>query len=110
MATLAPGGPGSASESGQPTVALTPGGGFMPQGGGITGARSLRRMTRAVTSNRKATVGMALLVLFCLVALFPGVIAHDDPSAEIYGRALPPSAQHLLGTTAFGQDIFAQVI
>ncbi len=110
MAVLrAPGGPGSASESGQGTTALTPGGGLMPQGGGITGARSLRRMTRAVGSNRKAMVGMILLVLFCLVGLFPGVIAHDDPSAEIYGRSLGPSAQHLLGTTAFGQDMFAQV-
>jgi peptide/nickel transport system permease protein len=116
MATLAPGGsggpggPGGAAQSGQPATALTPGGGLMPQAGGISGARSLRRMTRAIRSNGKATVGMALLVLFCLVALFPGVIAHDDPSAEIYGRALAPSARHLLGTTAFGQDIFAQVI
>ncbi len=110
MATLAPGGPGSASESGQGTIALTPGGGIMPQGGGITGARSLRRMTRAIVSNGKATVGLALLVLFCLVALFPGVIARDNPSAEVYGRILSPSSQHLLGTTAFGQDIFAQVI
>jgi len=110
MATLAPGGPGSTSESGQPAVAPAPGGGLMPQGGGITGARSLRRMTRAVTSNRKAMVGTALLVLFCLISLFPGVLAHDDPSAEAYKRFLGPSSQHLLGTTAFGQDIFAQVI
>jgi peptide/nickel transport system permease protein len=111
VATLeAPGEPGSAGGSGPPALALTPGGGLMPQGGGITGARSLRRMTQAIRSNGKATAGAALLALFCLVALFPGVIAHDDPSAEIYGRILKPSAQHLLGTTAFGQDIFAQVI
>ncbi len=111
MVTLGvPGEPGSASETSQVTNVLTPGGGLMPQAGGITGARSLRRMTRAIGSNGKATVGMGLLVLFCLVGLFPGVIAHDNPSAEIYGRALTPSAQHLLGTTAFGQDIFAQVI
>jgi peptide/nickel transport system permease protein len=109
MATLAPGGPGRSSESGPPAVAVTPGG-LMPRGGGITGARSLRRMTQAIRSNGKATAGAALLVLFCLVALFPGVIAHDDPSAEIYGRMLKPSAQHLMGTTAFGQDLFAQVI
>jgi peptide/nickel transport system permease protein len=110
MATLAPGGPGSASESGPPVTALTPGGGLMPQGGGITGARALRRMTRAITSNSKATVGTGLLALFCLIALFPGAIAHDDPTADSYGSALGPSAQHLLGTTALGQDIFAQVI
>jgi peptide/nickel transport system permease protein len=88
---------------------LAPAGGLPPTGG-ITGARAFRRMTRALTSNRKATVGAALLLIFGLVALFPGVIAHDDPEAEIYGRALGPSAQHLLGTTAFGQDLFAQVV
>jgi peptide/nickel transport system permease protein len=116
MATLAPGGPGGTSESGQGTAAPVPAGGTqpgewgLPLGGGISGARSLRRMTRAIRSNGKATVGLGLLILFCLVGLFPGVIAHDNPSAEIYGRSLGPSAQHLLGTTAFGQDMFAQVI
>ena len=78
---------------------------------GVAGARSLRRMARAVTANRKATVGIVLLLLFCLVGAFPGVIAHDNPNAEIYQRSLgTPSAQHLLGTTSFGQDMFAQVI
>jgi peptide/nickel transport system permease protein len=67
-------------------------------------------MTRAVTANRKATVGFVLLLLFCLVAAFPGVIAHDDPNAEIYPRLLGVSARHLLGTTALGQDMFAQVV
>jgi peptide/nickel transport system permease protein len=38
------------------------------------GRAGLRRLVRAVRSNRKATVGAALLALFCLVALFPGVI------------------------------------
>ncbi len=108
MATLAP---GAAGEPGLPSSpAPVPAGGLPSPAGGAAGARSLRRMARAVRSNRKATVGTALLVLFCLIGLFPGVIAHDDPSAEIYGRSLGPSAQHLLGTTAFGQDMFAQVI
>ena len=111
MAIMAPGDPGSVSEPGQPTPTLLGRDGGLPApAGGITGARSLRRMTRAVTSNRKATVGALLLLFFCLVALFPGVIAHDDPNAEIYPRSLGPSAQHLLGTTAFGQDMFAQVV
>jgi peptide/nickel transport system permease protein len=111
MATLrAPGGPGSDETGRLGTPVLAPAGGLPPPAGGISGARSLRRMTRAIRSNSKATAGVALLALFCLVALFPGVIAHDDPSADIYHQALGPSAQHLLGTTALGQDIFAQVI
>ena len=79
-------------------------------GGGITGARALRRMARAVRSNGKATAGAVLLALFILVALFPGVIARDNPNAEIYPRSLNPSLHHLLGTTSFGQDMFAQLV
>jgi peptide/nickel transport system permease protein len=74
------------------------------------GRPALGRLARAVRSNRKATAGTALLVLFFLVALFPGLIARDDPGATIYTRSLGPSAQHLLGTTALGQDIFAQAV
>ena len=84
---------------------------LMPAPGeGITGARALRRMARAVRSNGKATAGAVLLVIFILVALFPGVIAHDNPNAEIYPRSLGPSLRHLLGTTSFGQDIYSQVV
>ena len=74
------------------------------------GRAGLRRIVRAIRSNRKATAGTVLLALFCLVALFPGVIAHDDPNATIYPRSLGPSAAHLFGTTALGQDIFAQTV
>ena len=118
MAMLrAPGGPQGPGAAGDPqgaqatAAAPTTAGGLLAAGGGITGSRSLRRMARAVTANRKATVGFVLLLLlFCLVAAFPGAIAHDDPNAEIYPRLLGVSAQHLLGTTALRQDMFAQVV
>jgi peptide/nickel transport system permease protein len=111
MVPGAPGEPGSADESGQSSEPVLPAlTGPLSPTGGVSVGLGLRRMTRAVTSNRKAMVGALLLLFFCLVALFPGVIAHDDPQAEIYPRSLGPSAQHLLGTTAFGQDMFAQVV
>src|SRR5690349_7552314 len=72
--------------------------------------RALGRMARAVRSNRKATVGAVLLGLFILVGLFPGLIAHDNPNADAYAPRLGISTAHLLGTTAYGQDMFAQVI
>ena len=105
------GGPAAPGQQGTggPQV-LAPAGGLPTPGAGVTGARSLRRMARAITANRKATTGAVLLLIFTLVALFPGVIAHDDPTAEIYAPKLGPSAHHLLGTTALGQDMFAQVI
>jgi peptide/nickel transport system permease protein len=79
-------------------------------GGGPQAGVALGRMWRAVRSNRKATAGIILLAIFTLVAAFPGAIAHDDPKADIYPRSLGPSLAHLFGTTAYGQDIFAQVI
>lgn len=69
-----------------------------------------RRIWRAVRRNKKATAGAILLFFFCFLGLFPGLIAHDDPTAEIYGRSMGISGAHLLGTTAYGQDIFAQVV
>jgi len=74
------------------------------------GIRALQRIWTAIRSNRKATWGAGLLVLFCLVSAFPGVIAHDNPTAMIYPLSLGPSARHLLGTTGLGQDMFAQII
>ena len=71
---------------------------------------ALARMGRAIRSNRKATAGTVLIVFFILVALFPGVIAHDNPSLDAYKPKLGLSAAHLLGTTAYGQDMFAQLV
>src|SRR5579862_788113 len=71
---------------------------------------SLARFMRAILRNRKATAGSVILLIIVFVALFPGLIARDDPQAAIYGQDLGPSAQHLLGTTQLGQDVFAQLI
>jgi peptide/nickel transport system permease protein len=71
---------------------------------------AVRRIWRAVRKNRKATAGAVLLLFFCFLGLFPGLIAGDNPNAEIYGRSMGISSVHPLGTTAYGQDIFAQVV
>jgi peptide/nickel transport system permease protein len=65
---------------------------------------------RAISRNRKAVAGVILLLLFVVLALFPGQIAPHSPTAQIYLPALGPSWHHLLGTTSSGQDIFSQVI
>jgi peptide/nickel transport system permease protein len=69
-----------------------------------------RRFLRALTRNRKATVGAAILLLIIFVACFPGLIAPDDPSATNYAPNLGISGSHLLGTTSIGQDVFSQLI
>ena len=47
----------------------------------------------------------------CLLALFPGLIAHDNPNAEIYEpqpRAV--AARTCSAPPRYGQDIFAQLV
>jgi peptide/nickel transport system permease protein len=66
---------------------------------------------RAIRTNRKATVGAALLVLFAVLSAVPQWFTSvKDPNAHAFDLLLPPSSQHFLGTTAFGQDIYAQLI
>jgi peptide/nickel transport system permease protein len=76
----------------------------------IPSGNAFGRVLRAVRSNRKATVGTVLLLIFILIALFPGVIAHDSPSLDNYTPKIGFSTAHLLGTNSFGQDLWAQVI
>jgi len=76
----------------------------------LPSSQALNRIARAVRSNRKATAGAILLGIFILVALFPGVIAHDNPSLDAYRPHLGLSSAHLLGTTAYGQDMWAQLV
>jgi len=92
---------------GVPTA--TPG----PERGRDAAARAgmaLSRLFSAIRSNRKASAGFILLVLVAILAAVPGLIAHDPPRAEIYGRSLGPSSAHLFGTTVYGQDIFSQFV
>jgi peptide/nickel transport system permease protein len=71
---------------------------------------ALRRVTKAVRTNRKATIGVVLMAIFILVALFPGLITHQSPSAISTHVFAHPSAAHWLGTDNLGRDIYAQVI
>src|SRR5947208_6816147 len=69
-----------------------------------------RDVWRAISRNRKAMVGVLLLLVFVVLAIFPGQIAPDDPTAQIYTPALGPSWHHLLGTTGRGEDVFSQLV
>jgi oligopeptide/dipeptide ABC transporter ATP-binding protein len=67
-------------------------------------------LLRAVARNKKALVGLLLLLFFLVLAIFPGEIAPHDPTAQIYPPGLGPSADHWFGTTAYGQDVLSQLI
>ena len=98
--------PSAAPDPVQPGAAVA---GLRPGARG-TAVRGAVRMATAIRSNRKATWGFGLLVMFCLISAFPGVIARDNPTAIAYPPRLGPSTAHLLGTTGLGQDMFAQLV
>src|SRR5260370_18507130 len=77
---------------------------------GSTRRTPLRRFTQATRTNRKATIGVALMAIFFYFALFPGLLAHQSPTAYSPHITAPPSAAHWLGTDNIGADIYAQVI
>jgi peptide/nickel transport system permease protein len=80
---------------------------------GISGTRrrsTPHRITKAIRTNRKATIGVFLMAVFIFVALFPGLLAHQDPNAITNHVFAHPSAAHWLGTDNLGRDVYAQVI
>ena len=66
---------------------------------------------RAIRTSHKAAVGLVLLLVFTILAVVPQLFTSvRDPNARAFELSLPPSSHHLLGTTAFGQDVLAQLI
>jgi len=65
---------------------------------------------RAVLRNRKAAVGVVILVLFAVVALLAPVLAPGDPGDFVARPHLPPSTEHIFGTTGQGNDVFSQTV
>jgi peptide/nickel transport system permease protein len=65
----------------------------------------------AVRTSRKAMVGLIIFLVFCVLAIAPGLFTSvRHPNDISFVPSLPPSAQHWLGTTSLGQDIWAQLV
>ncbi|HVU68033.1 MAG TPA: ABC transporter permease [Ktedonobacteraceae bacterium] len=84
----------------QPPAGNSPGpaGGF----GGV--------LWRIFTMNRKASVGISIVLFFVIVALIGPIFLRTDPSELTNDILVSPSSAHWLGTTLTGQDIFSQLI
>ena len=60
--------------------------------------------------NRKAKIGMGILLLFTVIAVFAPVIAPYNPKEINFIPWEKPSLKHLLGVNSYGQDIFSQMV
>ncbi|MCC7451107.1 MAG: ABC transporter permease [Anaerolineae bacterium] len=64
-----------------------------------------------ILGNRKAVIGLLILLFFILVALFAPMLTNTvNPTRLVARRHLPPNETYIVGTTGTGQDVFAQLV
>ncbi len=70
-----------------------------------------REAWKRLKRNKLALIGLGILVLLIIVAIFAPYIAPEGIDNQVLTRRLQePSAQHLMGTDMFGRDIFSRII
>ncbi len=85
-------------------------------GGATTQAIQPRRrrwatLWRRFRRNKLAVVGLVIVAIMVLTALFAPLIAPSDPQAQDYALTLqPPGEGGLMGTDSLGSDVFSRVI
>ena len=68
-------------------------------------------IARAVRRQPLAAMGVALLLLFVICAVFAPWLAPQDPAQlDLKGRLMGPSAAHWFGTDELGRDILARTL
>jgi peptide/nickel transport system permease protein len=60
---------------------------------------------------RLAKIGLVIVAIFVLVAVFAPLLAtHDYAYGDLLARNAPPSAEHWLGTDSSGRDIYSRLV
>ena len=79
-------------------------------------ATGARRLLVLPSRDPFALAGLAIYALFVLLAIFADLLATHDPTEILFlesgrlARSIPPGADHFLGTTSLGRDIYSQLI
>src|SRR3954447_8156432 len=88
---------------------VIPGQGSMAQPEAARPGKARRQRFRFL-HNGKASVGLAILGVYLVLAIIGPWIAPYDPSARSNDLVRGPSAAHWLGTTHLGQDVLSQLL
>lgn len=70
-----------------------------------------REAWKRLKRNKLALVGLGILILLVIIAVFAPFIAPEGIDNQVLTRRLQePSPQHIMGTDMFGRDIFSRII
>lgn len=73
--------------------------------------RRAARFWRRFRRNKLAVLGLGIITVMILTALFAPLIAPSGPKAQNYGLTLqPPGTGGLFGTDSLGSDVFSRVV
>ena len=72
--------------------------------------RSFRHFARRFQRDKRAMVGLVIVVLFVLCALLGRLAAPYDPDAQKYELLAAPTIGHPLGTDNVGRDVLSRII
>lgn len=77
----------------------------------ILGRIQLPDWIHSLINNRKASIGLIILIFFVLVGVFANQISPTKNAARIVAKGgMAPNEQYVMGTSKQGQDIFAQLV
>jgi ABC-type dipeptide/oligopeptide/nickel transport system permease subunit len=79
---------------------------------GVLRGRSVTRRRRIHPGLRQplAVIGVVIVVIWAILAIFAPLFAPSDPLAQIYPAASSPSWSHLFGTDELGRDVLSRVL
>lgn len=72
--------------------------------------QAFRAIWRVLWRNKKSRVGLVLMGIFLLVAIFAPFLAPYPVADDNFPEMLGPTAAHWLGTTQDGQDVLSELI
>ena len=74
-------------------------------------SRAVKTIWKTITANNSVRAGIILFALVALAAVFaPFLATHDPLDQDLFASLAPPSADHWLGTDAFGRDIWSRIL
>jgi peptide/nickel transport system permease protein len=76
----------------------------------VAGRPGRSSLARSPWRQPLALIGLTVLAIWVLIAIFAPVLAPQDPLAQKATQLMSPSSSHLMGTDELGRDVLSRVL